>query len=220
MVFGSFGGKHKAYKTDYGQKAVGVVKKGVKALGTALVVGGGVYMAANHAKDRVEDKIDAAVVLGDEVKGIGERAAGKAKKNPLRARDAVEGGVEEGKALVRVAKVAGVEPVAKTIKFRDEVRRGEHREELQDRVVKPRLPQPREVGGVDDRRVRLPGDDRAGGSRQLAQEGGGAFDNRACDRNFPGLLQRKARKACKAQGRPEKKKKDKRFGRFSSESRR
>jgi len=209
VVFGSFGGKHKAYKTDFGQKALGVAKKGVKALGTALVVGGGVYMAANHAKDRVEDKIDAAVVLGDEVKGIGERAAGKAKKNPLRARDAVEGGVEEGKALLRVAKVAGVEPVAETIKFRDEVRRGGHREELGDRVVKPRLADP---GFEDVRSGRQVGGGKSAGSRDLAQEGGGAFDNRVCDRNYPGFLNRNARKACKEQGRPEKKKKKK--GRF------
>tara|TARA_R100000908_G_C3738632_1_gene135765 strand:- start:208 stop:837 length:630 start_codon:yes stop_codon:yes gene_type:complete len=207
VVFGSFGGKHKAYKTDFGQKALGVAKKGVKALGTALVVGGGVYMAANHAKDRAEDKIDAALTLGDEVKDIGKRSADKAKRNPLKAKDAIEGGVKEAELLARTVKVAGVEPVAKTIKFRDEVRRGEHREELQDRVVKPRLPTPREVGGFGG----AP-ETKSGGSRQLAQEGGGAFDNRACDRNYPGLLNRNARKACKEQGRPEKKKKKK--GRF------
>lgn len=208
MVFGSFGGKHKAYKTDFGQKAIGVARKGVKALGTALVVGGGVYMAANHAKDRAEDKIDAALLLGDEVKDIGERAVDKAKKNPLKAKDAIEGGVEEAKLLGLVAKKAGVEAAAGNLEFQREVRRGERREELQDRVVKPRLADP---GFEDVRSGRQVGGGKTAGSRQLAQEGGGAFDNRACDRNYPGLLNRNARKACKQQGRPEKKKKKGRF---------
>ena len=207
MVFGSFGGKHKAYKTDFGQKAIGVARKGVKALGTALVVGGGVYMAANHAKDRAEDKIDAALTLGDEVKDIGERAVDKAKKNPLKAKEAVEGGVEEAKLLGLVAQKAGVEAAAGNIKFQREVRGGGRREELQDRVVKPRLPA---EAFEDVRSGGQIGGGKAGGSRDLAQEGGGAFDNRVCDRNYPGLRNRNARKACKAQGRPEKKKK----GRF------
>ena len=211
MVFGSFGGKHKAYKTDYGKKVVGVAKKGVKALGTALVVGGGVYMAANHAKDRAEDKIDAALTLGDEVKDIGERAVDKAKKNPLQAKAAVEGGVEEAKLLGLTAQKAGVEAAAGNLEFQREVARGGRREELQDRVVKPRLADP---GFEDVRSGRNVGGGKAAGSRDLAQEGGGAFDNRVCDRNYPGFLNRNARKACKEQGRPQKKKKKKK-GRFN-----
>lgn len=210
MVFGSFGGKHKAYKTDYGKKVIGVAKKGVKALGTALVVGGGVYMAANHAKDRAEDKIDAALLIGDEIKDIGERAVDKAKKNPLQAKSAIEGGVEEAKLLGLTAQAAGVEATAGNLEFQREVARGERREKLDDRVVKPRLADP---GFEDVRSGRNVGGGKSAGSRNLAQEGGGAFDNRVCDRNYPGFLNRNARKACKEQGRPQKKKKKKK-GRF------
>ena len=210
MVFGSFGGKHKAYKTDYGKKVIGVAKKGVKALGTALVVGGGVYMAANHAKDRAEDKIDAALLIGDEIKDIGERAVDKAKKNPLQAKSAIEGGVEEAKLLGLTAQAAGVEATAGNLEFQREVARGERREKLDDRVVKPRLADP---GFEDVRSGRNVGGGKSAGSRDLAQEGGGAFDNRVCDRNYPGFLNRNARKACKEQGRPQKKKKKKK-GRF------
>tara|TARA_R100001591_G_scaffold80356_1_gene87490 strand:- start:141 stop:770 length:630 start_codon:yes stop_codon:yes gene_type:complete len=208
MVFGSFGGKHKAYKTDYGQKLVGKAKKGVKALGTALVVGGGVYMAAQHAKDRAEDKIDAALLLGDEIKDIGEKSVDKAKKNPLQAKGAIEGGVKEAELLARTAQVAGVEATAGNVRFQREVRGGGRREKLDDRVVKPRLADP---GFEDVRSGRNVGGGKAAGSRDLAKEGGGAFDNRVCDRNYPGLKNHFQRKACKEQGRPQKKKKKGRF---------
>ena len=162
-MLGSFGGKKNAHKTDYGQKAKGVLVKGVKALGTALVVGAGVAAAAGHAKDSLDRKVDAAALLADEGKAIGGRAADKAKANPLLAKAAVEGGVEEAKALARVAKVAGVEKAAKNIEFQREVRGGGRREELRDRVVKA------DVGP------------KAGGSRDVGREGGGSFDARICN---------------------------------------
>jgi len=176
-MLGGFGRKKNAHKTDYGQKAKGVLVKGVKALGTALVVGAGVAAAAGHAKNSVDRKIDAASLLADEGKAIGERAVDKAKANPLLAKQAVEGGVDEAKALARVAKVAGVEKAAKNLEFQREVRSGKRREALDDRVVKaPKIAEPfedivtgRKVGGA-----------KAGGSRDVAREGGGSFDARIC----------------------------------------
>lgn len=161
-MLGGFGRKKNAHKTDYGQKAKGVAIKGVKALGTALVIGAGIHAAVGHAKESVDKKVEAVSVIGDEGKRIAEKAADKAKRNPLKAKQAVEGGVEEAKALARVTKVAGVEPVAKTIQFRQEVKAGKHREDLDDRVVKA------DVGP------------KAGGSRDVAQEAGGSFDARIC----------------------------------------